>query len=197
MELKHTFITKSHGLTELFTDKVNTLNKFMKSLEKQSLIDPLRYNTQDYLGDGFEFFIELLLHLHPVDNRLGVYNYQPVPSSKDKGIDGIGVNIKMEPCAVQIKYRSNTTYILTANVDHLSNFISESMNRQIIYDFENSKNYRHFIFTTAKGLHHYTESEMYEKHVKCFGYKELRSLVDNNLPFWNKVREIVKNLKKK
>ena len=29
---------------------------------------------------------------------------------------------------------------------------------------------------------------------ECFGYNDFRSLLDNNMVFWNKVREIVNNI---
>jgi len=194
IQLLHNFQTKSHGLSELFSDKVNTLSKFMRSLEEQSLVDPARYDTNKYLGDGFEFFIELLLALHPVDNRLGVYSYSPVQEN-DNGVDGVGVNIKLEPCVVQVKYRSNTQTKLTATKDSLSNLFSDGMlAHNVTSDNENSSNYRHFVFTTAEGLHFYTDQEMFKSKVRCVGYKQLKSMVDNNMPFWNKVREIVKEI---
>ena len=145
-----------------------------------------------YLGDGFEFFIELFLKLHPVDNRIGIYNYIPIQEN-DNGVDGIGVNINLEPSVVQIKYRSNKSNLLTATNDHLSNLFSDGMlTHNVISDNTNPKNYRHFVFTTAKGLHFYTDKEMFKNKVKCFGFNELKGLVDNNYIFWDKMREIIK-----
>jgi len=89
--IEHTFLTKCHDLKSLF-EKTNKLSTFMNKLEIQSLKDPLCYDTNKYLGDGFEFFIEILLKLHPVDNRIGVYNYSP-KLMNDNGVDGLGVNI--------------------------------------------------------------------------------------------------------
>jgi hypothetical protein len=193
MIIKHNFKTKSHDLVGLF-EKVNTLSKFMNNLDKQSLLYPDRYKTSKYLGDGFEFFIELFLHLHPVDNRIGMYNYTPTQEN-DNGVDGIGLNINLEPSVVQVKYRSNKRSSLSANKDHLANMISDGMlAHNVVADTKNEKNYRHFVFTTAKGLHFYTDNEMFKGKVKCFGYNELKSLLDNNLIFWNKCRDIVKKL---
>jgi hypothetical protein len=191
--MQHLFKTKAHDLKGLF-DKVDTLSKFTYRLEKQALIDPLRYDSAKYVGDGFEFFIELFLSLHPADNRVGVYNYTPIMAN-DNGVDGVGVNIRNEPCVVQVKYRSNKTDLLTANKDHLSNMFSDGMLvYNVVADTTNTKNYRHFVFTTADGLHHYTDQEMYKSKVKCFGYNDIRSMIDHNYIFWNKVREIVDNL---
>ena len=193
IEIKHQFQTKSHDLIGLF-EKVNSLSRFMRRLEDYSKVDPTRYDANKYLGDGFEFFIELLLALHPVDNRLGVYNYEPIQKD-DNGVDGIGVNIKMEPCVVQVKFRSNTKTMLTSNVDHLSNLFSDGMlAHNVVSDASDAKNYRHFVFTTAKGLHFYTDQEMFKSKVRCVGYNELRSVIDDNIPFWDKCREVVKSI---
>lgn len=193
MIIHHNFKTKSHNLTALF-EGVNTLSRFMRRLEEQSLMDPIRYDSQKYLGDGFEFFIEVLLALHPVDNRLGVSNYKPIQEN-DNGVDGIGTNILLEPCVVQIKYRSNTQSLLTATADHLSNLFSDGMlTHGVVSDALNPKNYRHFVFTTADGLHFYTDQEMFKSKVRCVGYKELKGIIDNNMVFWDRVREIVKEI---
>ena len=191
--LSHSFQTQAHDLVGLFRD-VTKFSTFTRRLEEQSLIDPDRYDSDKYKGDGFEFFIELFLLLHPNDNRVGVYEYQPTQEN-DNGVDGIGVNLKREKCVVQVKYRSNSQIDLTANHDHLSNMISDGMlAHQVIADNDDAKNYRHFVFTTANGLHFYTDQEMFKSKVKCFGYKEFRSMLDHNYIFWNNALETVMNL---
>ena len=193
IDITHNFKTKSHDLEGLFKG-VKTLSHFMRNLEKQSLIDPDRYSTNKYLGDGFEFFIELLLKLHPTDNRLGVYNYSPILEN-DNGVDGIGININLESSVVQIKYRSNKKSMLTATNDHLANLFSDGMlTHNVTSDNDNPKNFRHFVFTTADGLHFYTDKEMFKHKVKTFGYKDIKNLVDKNLIFWDTLRTIIKNI---
>jgi hypothetical protein len=49
----------------------------------------------------------------------------------------------------------------------------------------------HFIFTTAEGLHFYTQNEKFRGSIKCIGYKELRELLDNNVHFWNMALDVV------
>lgn len=197
--LHHNFRTKSHNLPDLFQD-VQTLSKFMNKLDKQAQIDSLRYDPLKYMGDGFEFFIELFLSLHPVDNRVGVYDYIP-NQENDNGVDGIGMNIRGEKCVVQVKYRSNVTELLSANKDSLSNLFTDGMLAHgVTADMTDINNYKHFVFTTADGLHFYTDLEMFKGKVKCIGYKQLRLMIDNNIPFWNKCREVVSefiNLQKK
>ena len=191
--IEHNFKTKAHSLINLF-DGVRKMSTFMRRLEQEAQVDPLRYDTFKYLGDGFEFFVELFLRLHPTDNRVGIYDYHPIQDN-DNGVDGVGMNILNQKSVVQIKYRTNTQQLLTANQDHLSNMFTDGMmSHGVVTDNSNLKNYRHFIFTTAEGLHHYTDQEMYKSKVKCIGYDDFRSMLDNNLFFWTKATEIIKSL---
>ena len=188
--LTHNFKTKCHSLPELF-EGVQKMSQLMSRIEKLSQRDALNYDPDKYKGDAFELFIELFLMLHPSDNRVGVHNYKPTQDN-DNGVDGIGVNINAENCVVQIKYRGNPTEFLTANKDHLSNmFVDGQLTYDVVADTVNKKNIRHFIFTTASGLHFYTETEMFKNKVRCFNYKNFKSMLDNNKVFWNSAREIV------
>jgi len=192
--LEHQFQTKAHSLTNLF-EGVTKMSTFMRRLETESQVDPLRYDPDKYKGDAFEFFVELFLMLHPVDNRIGVTDYQPIQMN-DNGVDGIGINIQGHKCVVQIKYRGNTQGLLTANQDHLSNMFSDGMlaHGVVATTGTATDEYKHFVFTTAKSLHFYTDQEMFKSKVKCIGYDNFRQLLDNNIPFWNKAMEIVKTL---
>jgi hypothetical protein len=98
---------------------------------------------------------------------------------------------------VQIKYRSNIQTELSSNKDSLGNLITDGMMaHNVVADMENPKNFRHFVFTTATGLNFYTDQEMFKSKVKCFGYNSFRSLLDNNIIFWNKAREIITEIQK-
>ena len=159
----------------------------MKRLEKQSQQHPERYPIEKYLGDGWEFFCEALIKTHQYDNRIGISDYTVV-SKNDNGVDGYGVNIFGETCAVQPKYRTNIQGLLTSGKDSLDSFITEALLEK---EIRPSKQFRHYVFTTAKGLHHYTDHDKFRGTVKCFGYDEIRTLVDNNLHFWNFIKEQV------
>lgn len=193
MQIKHYFKSTSHDLTGLF-EETSKFSQFCSKLMRQSLIDTERYDKDKYVGDGMEFFVELFLNLHPCDNRVGVYNYSP-NLGKDTGIDGRGVNIIGEKSIVQIKFRSDVKTLLSSNKDHLSNLVSAGMLENVHYDMENPKNFRHFIFTNANGLHHYTDEETFGKKVKCFGYNQFKALIDNNMIFWANALRISRQLK--
>jgi hypothetical protein len=192
MILTHPFLNRCYDLNELFFN-VKTLSHFCRNLEKQSIKDPDRYPTKKYLGDGWEFFCEALIKTHQYDNRVGIFDYVPV-IRKDNGVDGYGININGKLCALQHKYRSNKNLLLTATDDKLDSFISQSiMVKKIVPD----KKYRHYVFTTAKGLNCYTEHENFLNNVKCYGYLEIRKLVDNNIHFWNFIRSEINKFNEK
>lgn len=194
-DINHGFGNKAHDLVALF-NKTNKLSTFMNKLEKQAVLDVDRYDRDKYVGDGFEFLMEIFIKTHAYDNRVGITNYEPVQSN-DNGVDGVGFNIIGEKCAVQMKYRSNVTTTLTANEDHLSNLITDAMIKfKIVAAEDNTKTPRHYVFTTAKGLNFYTDSEMFKGFVKCYGFDELRFMLDENISFWNLCREIAKEFKK-
>lgn len=189
--LTHYFLTKSVDPDQLFSE-CKTLNQFMRALQKRSQLDPTRYPTEKYLGDGFEFFIEVLLALHPCDSRIGLTDYKP-NQENDNGVDGTALNLNGDLSVVQIKFRSEVQKTITANEDHLSNLITDGMmSFGVVADPANHKNFRHFIFTTSNGLHFYTDNEMFKNRVKCFGHKEISTLVDQNTHFWNKASDLVK-----
>ena len=187
--IDHHFLTTAHDIDELFlgTKKIST---FCAKLEKQANSNVAAYPYEKYVGDGFEFLVELLIKLSPADNRIGIREYHPIQSNKDNGVDGYGVNLLGKKCAVQVKYRANTNRVLTAGEDKLDSFISESYMMDIEKELVGSiKN--HFIFTTADGLHHYTENEKFRGIIKCIGNKELRELLDNNIHFWDMCMEVI------
>ena len=189
--MQHQFKTTSHDLPGLFNG-VNRMSTLMRRIEVQSTMDITRYDPDKYKGDAFEFFVEIFLTIFNVDNRVGVYNYKPIPPDEDGGADGIGTNMLGEDCVVQVKYRGNIEHLLTANEDHLSNLPLAGAHLGVVFDNKNKKNIRHFVFTTAKGLHFHTNEQMFKGKVKCFGYEEFRKMVDNNIPFWNECRERVR-----
>jgi hypothetical protein len=189
-KLIHPFLYNSHDLDGLLKG-THKLATYCGRLEKQSILFPNRYEPQKYLGDGFEFFGEALIKLSPVDNRIGIGSFSPILEG-DTGVDGVGIGIDGNPATVQFKYRSDNTQVLTANEDHLSNFVMSSLIR---YGVNPKTNTNMLIITTAEGLHYFTNNEMFQKQVRCIGYNQLRELVDNNILFWNSFRELIKNSK--
>lgn len=188
IKLEHHFLKIAYDLNYLLENCVK-LNTFINRLNKQAELHPDRIKPDNYRGDGFEMFVEALIKLHPVDNRIGISDYKVGNPDEDIGIDGYGIGIDSKLATVQVKFRSDSSTLLTTNKDHLSNFVMSSIFEGV--DKDSSKNM--LIVTTAKGLHHFTDNEMFKNKVRCIGYDDLRQLVDNNINFWNKFRDLVFN----
>lgn len=194
MIIEHQFKTKAHNLVALF-DKTNKMSTFKSKVERQANQNTQDYPYNDYVGDAFEFLVELIIKLHPVDNRLGITNYIPVQSG-DNGVDGYGVNMDGEKCAIQVKFRGDVTTNLSATKDHLDSFIVEALSNEVLPLKKQEKGCpKHYIFTTAQGLHHYTETEKWKAfNIHIIKWDTLKRMLDNNYLFWDKCREIVKGL---
>lgn len=185
IELTHRFKLTAHDLAGLL-DGCNKLSTFCSRLEKQAALYPDRYDPEKYKGDGFELFAEALIKLAPYDNRIGIGNYRVV-EGLDVGVDGTGIGANGKPATVQVKYRGYGKSLLTANNDHLSNFVNASFIHEGV-DVNDTMNM--LVITTAEGLHFFTDQEMFDGKVRCLGREQLRELVDNNQLFWDRFREL-------
>jgi len=202
LTLTHPFLFRCHRIKSVDSNPIDGIDELLLNTKKlstycnrlvtQSFLYPNRYDPEKYMGDGFELFVEALIKLSPIDNRIGISKYEPI-TSDDTGVDGIGIGIDLKPATVQIKYRSDNSGLLGSNQDHLGNFVTSSVLRYKV-DPETTTNM--LIVTTAKGLYPFTSEEMFQNKVRCIGYKELRELVDNNLLFWESFRNLVQTSKK-
>lgn len=181
-------------------DGVTTLAHFEKNCKKYAKAAGRIYDTEEekqsiynqYVGDTFEVFGEVLLKTHGYDRRIGISNYVPInPSNGDEdlGVDGHGVGTNGRPATVQFKFRGNPAYQLRANDDHLTNFLVDSWHRYDV-DFNDTENM--LIVTNCAGLHHFSRDKMLRGKVRCLAGFELRELVDNNIPFWDAMRMLTK-----
>jgi len=189
IKINHHFTTACPDIDKLFNNVVK-MSQFKSNLEKMSTKYKDRYDEYKFVGDGFEMFVECFIKIYECDNRVGISDYEVIQVGNDNGVDGYGNNIDGEPCAVQVKFRSNTTKNLTATEDKLDSFIAESVISRQIIPIPKTQ-YKHFVFTTANDLHYYTDNEKFRNTVYCFGWDRFRQMVDNNKPFWNKLREII------
>lgn len=188
IKLTHSFLLTCHNLDALLKD-CHKLSTFCSRLIKQSTEFPNRYDPFKYRGDGFELFVEALIKLSPVDNRIGISKYQN--SQVDApGVDGFGTGSNGKPATVQCKFVGNSEKQLTAgNTSNLANFVNQSL---LMFEVDPKNQNNMLVVTTAAGLHHYTDATLFQGKVRCLGYEELRQLVDNNLVFWDLFRELVK-----
>ena len=183
----HHFKHSCYNIDELL-EGCSKLSTFMTRLRKQAenhadswMIDP-----DKYFGDGFEAFVESLIAQQGLSKKIMIRDYTPVLED-DLGVDGYGYGPDGEIHTVQAKARGNTESVLTANKDHISNFVAHSHSK---FGGESKVKYM-TIFTTASDLHNVTR-EMYNQEVRVIGNQDLRKLVDNNDMFWAVFRDSLK-----
>lgn len=178
--MNHRFFSQCYDEYKLL-DGCNKLSTFVNRLSKQSEQHPELWDPLVYVGDGFEAFVETLIKYSPIDKRINIREYRPWDPNKDgpdMGIDGLGISFDGKIHAVQAKFRSNSQTDLTANQDHISNFVAMAGMKYGKDDVDLT------IFTTAKGLLSSINADMYSDKVRTLGFSELSHIVDENVPFW-------------
>lgn len=148
--------------------------------------DTVKLGKYKFIGDLFEIFAESFFLLNRSDNRIGVYDYETVNSNDDNGVDGFGKNIDGLPCTIQVKYRGNPTYLLKER--DIKQFAYQSV---INYDVDHKKSGNMIVFTNCKGLHWYTDSEVFNKKIRVINGEIISSFIDNNEGFWNSFKNLI------
>jgi len=180
--MTHPFKTICYDIDQL-TNGVTKLSTFMNRLRNQAKTDPDAWDADTYFGMGFEAFTESLINQMGASPYIQLKDYTPVLED-DMGVDGFGYGPDGETHTVQIKARSNNDSVLTANRDHISNFVAHSL---LKYGAKTMT-----IVTSASGLHDVIHEQMYMGKVRTIGYNDLRRLVDNNAMFWSQFRDALK-----
>ena len=195
IELTHPFKDKCPDIDEFLKDDneagvVNTINslcyKIKKLAEKySSTIDPDKFK-----GDALELFVEYLIKAESHDNRIGIYDYKPISDDdqEDVGVDGSGIGDNGNPATVQVKYRAGD-YVLTANNDHLSNFLTASWS-DFLVPIEDDKNM--LIVTTGLKVDEQSREKMLKNKVRVLNRDALRQMLDNRPEWWMRFYESVK-----
>lgn len=183
--MKHHFKHICYDIDALLSG-CSKMSTFMTRLRKQADSRPDYFDPDKYFGDGFEAFVESLIAQQGLTKKIMIRDYEPIMED-DLGVDGFGYGPDGEIHTVQAKARGNTDSVLTANKDHISNFVAHSHSK---FGGESKVKYM-TVFTTAKDLHNVTH-EMYNQEVRVIGWHELRKLVDNNDMFWSVFRDSLK-----
>lgn len=191
--LTHPFKDKLPNVDEFFQAEnevgcINTVNVFCnrnKQLAEKykSIIDESKFK-----GDMLELLVEYIMLTMAHDNRIGIYDYKPVVVDEDVGVDGHGIGENGHPATVQAKFRRGD-YTLTANEDHLSNFVTASQN-DFRVPIEDAKNM--LLITTGKDVQAWTLENMLKNKVRVLNREALREMLDNRPEWWIRFYESVK-----
>jgi hypothetical protein len=192
IHLSHPFKDKIPDVDALFNVKngqptVKTIDAFCNrvlDLAKEHF--PLDQKDADkFKGDAFEIFVEFLIKNGEGDNRIGIENYQLVDADADYGVDGYGTmkdgkTMKSHPATVQVKFRTGD-YILTADKDHLTNFLSLSL---IKFGVRPQDTNNMLLVTTGLKVDERVMNEMLCNKVRVLNREDLRSMLDNFPQWW-------------
>ena len=179
---------KDQKTFEKLFNNVGTISTLTNRINRLSGIYPVHgYPDEDKMkGDLFEIFAEIFFKVLSSDNRIGVYNYKPVSSGNDNGVDGYGIGMNNKPLTVQVKFRTDNRTELKEN--DLKQFGMQSI---IKYGVDSETTSNMLVFTNAAGLHWYTERNVFENRLTAIGYDKIRKLINGNIVFWKDCLDMV------
>jgi len=185
------FIDMSINRTfKAFLNRIEKISEFANQYGyvDVNIEDEIVAGQHKFLGDLFEIFAECFFLQFSSDNRVGVFDYSPVYSFDDNGVDGYGKNILGNPCTVQIKFRSNPATLLKER--DVRQFGYQSI---INYDVNPRARDGMVIFTNCNGLHWYTDKNVFDGRIRVLNGEMIAHLIDNNEGFWKNFSDIITN----
>jgi superfamily II DNA or RNA helicase len=168
---------------------INTVNSFCNRVKYLSEKYSDKIDSNKFKGNSLELLAEFLCKFNGSDNRVGIYDYIPVESNDDTGVDGYGKGENKFPSTVQVKFRSGD-YVLRANDDHLSNFLNAST-RKCGVRMKDTKNM--LIITTGLKVDEWTLENMLYNSVRVLNRDALREMLDKRVEWWTRFYESVKS----
>ena len=173
---------------------VSTFKEYLRRIDSisNSCIFYGYKDKQHMIGDLFEIFAEQFIHILGSYPTIGITDYRPVKKSEDNGVDGKGIGHNGFPLTVQVKYRRNPMYELVE--DDIKQFATQSY---MLFNVDVNTKTNLVVFTSCAGLHWHTATNVFDNRLRVINYKEIATLVDNNMCFWNDVNNMVEESKNK
>lgn len=154
-----------------------TIRQFINEIESLAK-DMDEEKANQFKGDTLEILSYLFFHAFECDERIGIKNYEPISLTEDYGVDGKGTNVNGQKVAIQVKYRSNPTDIITY-ADVARTFASGRL--QLKLDLESYHTI--YVFTTANNVSRQCR-DVFGDRLVVIGREEIARLIDNNITFW-------------
>ena len=195
IELTHPFVNKCPDIDALLKKEdgqvVQSIESYCSKIKQQAELNMTLLDPNDYKGWALELFVEYLVKVDGADNRIGIYDYHVVADgdADDVGVDGHGMGENSYPTTVQVKFRRGD-YVLTANNDHLSNFLTSSWADYLV-PMECDKNM--LIITTGMKVDEQSREKMLKNKVRVLNRDALREMCDNRPEFWTRFYESVRD----
>ena len=154
------------------------------------------YDRDAVIGDLFELFCQLAIN--KLGSTFGIHDYFPNQAGAplhrpDYGTDGFGINNLQKKVLVQCKYSNNPTRLLTQKNEGVYNMILESWcDDDYKPDTTNPGDIRHWVITSAAGVHRTVEDKFGHGKVGCINIKQIRGAVDDNAYFWAECQKAIR-----
>ena len=147
-----------------------------------------RDEINKFKGDMLEVFSELFFNSFENAEWGGIREYTPIELSSDFGVDARGINVNGNECVIQVKYRFNPE----ENIPYadIARTFTSGVCQMGIDLVGNSHTV--YLFTIAKGATWVCEKVLGNKLV-VLNRKEIAIKVDNNLNFWLRAWNEVKD----
>lgn len=171
-----------------FCQELNSISENYKLYGYQDSVveDETVPGSLKFRGDLFEIFAEIFFKINDADNRIGVFDYQPVQSHDDNGVDGISKNIDGVNTTIQVKYRMNPMYSLKER--DIKQFAFQSI---LKYGVDLKQDNNMVVFTNCQGLHWYTDSNVFQNKLRAINGDFISRMIDNNEGFWNSAKNLI------
>lgn len=185
MQLSSKCISSYPGLFKEVFDTSLTMRAFTDNVVRLSLQATANDgDVNKFRGDCMEVLAEALFLMHPADSRFGLKTYKPVRLEEDFGVDGLGINANGDKTAVQVKFRSNESEVVT--LKEIGHMYLAGINLGVAPLKE-----RNFILVTnAVGVSRPCVGQFGPRLV-VIGMDVLKTLVDNNITFWGTLKSMV------
>jgi glycyl-tRNA synthetase alpha subunit len=173
-------------------DGVKTIRDFINkveslSLKYQDIKIPNEKNEKlnSFKGDMLEILGEIFFSVFSADPAVGLADYIPVPLSEDYGVDGIGINVNGDKCAVQMKYRANPLELILYS-DIAKTYAAGKLTHNLPLD----KNNTIFLFTTGNTITAACEA-IFGKIIRVINRNIIAGKIDNNQNFWLQAERLI------
>jgi len=140
-----------------------------------------------FVGDMLEVFSEIFFASFNVDEALGITDYAPVSINDDYGVDATGINANGHHVAIQVKFRSNPSDLISyADIARTYTSALLQLNMHDVYEHNNTV----YLFTNSNGVTGAFTTVMQNKCV-IIDKNVIKTKVDNNLTFWKNAYQMI------
>lgn len=166
-----------------FTHFIDIIEKFSEKISTDKEIQ------KTFKGDLLEIFAEIFFNIFENDPEVGLKDYTPISIDQDYGCDAVGINANGLKCAVQVKFRSNP-------LDNISyeELAKTDVSAKRLLDIDTSTNNSIWLFTSAFDISN-SARKVFSKSIVVINKNKISYLIDNNINFWNKAWDIIKEHK--